>query len=301
MHVLILGNATDAHAAHLKSALEQSGVKAYYWDTREFPTQVRSAWYPQSQTGFLLLPQGVKLAFDEIQSVFWRSFSGAYVPPLQDTEAHQIAIRDASSLLRSLLQACPARWVNSWQAYQFHKEKPLQLARAQQLGVPIPSTLISNDPEAVLQFCFTHDQVIFKPVYGGAHTQIVTPEHLQLQRLKAALSFAPVTLQAYIPGTNVRSYVIGDAIYTAEIRSPAIDFREDATAQLIPTPLPDPIQAQCLAIAKAFFLEWTAIDWRVQPTGEYVFLEANPSPMFLHFEQQTEFPITKALTRLLTQ
>jgi len=22
------------------------------------------------------------------------------------------------------LQACPAHWVNSWQAYQFHKENP---------------------------------------------------------------------------------------------------------------------------------------------------------------------------------
>jgi glutathione synthase/RimK-type ligase-like ATP-grasp enzyme len=53
------------------------------------------------------------------------------------------------------------------------------------------------------------------------------------------------------------------------------------------------------AIAKAFFLEWTAIDWRLKPNGEYVFLEANPSPMFLHFERQTGFPITQELVKLL--
>jgi hypothetical protein len=46
-------------------------------------------------------------------------------------------------------------------------------------------------------------------------------------------------------------------------------------------------------------LEWTAIDWCLKPTGEYVFLEANPSPMFLHFEQQTGFPITQELVKLL--
>jgi glutathione synthase/RimK-type ligase-like ATP-grasp enzyme len=46
-------------------------------------------------------------------------------------------------------------------------------------------------------------------------------------------------------------------------------------------------------------LEWTAIDWRVKPTGEYVFLEANPSPMFIHFERQTGFPITEKLVNLL--
>ncbi len=44
------------------------------------------------------------------------------------------------SALRTMLQACPARWVNSWQAYQFHKEKPLQLRQVQQLGVKIPET-----------------------------------------------------------------------------------------------------------------------------------------------------------------
>jgi D-alanine-D-alanine ligase-like ATP-grasp enzyme len=63
--------------------------------------------------------------------------------------------------------------------------------------------------------------------------------------------------------------------------------------------LPESVQQQCIAIAKALMLEWTAIDWRLKPTGEYVFLEANPSPMFLHFEHQTGFPITQKLVKLL--
>jgi glutathione synthase/RimK-type ligase-like ATP-grasp enzyme len=301
MNILILGNSTDAHAAHLKTALTQAGATAYYWDTQDFPTQLQLAWQPEFQTGHLILPQGVKLGLDEIHSVFWRSFSGVHVPPFGNHESHQIALRDATSTMRSLLQACPARWVNSWQAYQFHQEKPLQLSCARRLGVAIPPTLISNDPVAVLRFCQAHEKVIFKPVYGGAHTQFVTPAHLELIRLKLALQLAPVTLQAYIPGTNVRSYVIGESVYAAEIRSEAVDFREDTTAQLIPIQLPEAIQTQCLAIAKAFWLEWTAIDWRLQPTGDYVFLEANPSPMFLYFEQQTGLPITASLIKLLTE
>jgi D-alanine-D-alanine ligase-like ATP-grasp enzyme len=70
-------------------------------------------------------------------------------------------------------------------------------------------------------------------------------------------------------------------------------------AKLIPIDLPQSIQEQCLAIASAFALEWTAIDWRVNPSGDYVFLEANPSPMFLHAERQTGFPITQQLVKLL--
>jgi D-alanine-D-alanine ligase-like ATP-grasp enzyme len=71
------------------------------------------------------------------------------------------------------------------------------------------------------------------------------------------------------------------------------------SAELIPIELPESIKKQCLAITKAFMLEWTAIDWRVKPTGEYVFLEANPSPMFIHFEHQTSFPITEEIVTLM--
>ena len=108
-----------------------------------------------------------------------------------------------------------------------------------------------------------------------------------------------MTIQEYIPGTNIRTYAIADSVYSAEIRSSSVDFREDLGAELIPIELPESIQKQSLAIAKSFMLEWTAIDWRVKPTGEYVFLEANPSPMFIHFERQTGFPITEKLVSLL--
>lgn len=58
------------------------------------------------------------------------------------------------------------------------------------------------------------------------------------------------------------------------------------------------LQQKCREIAASLYLEWTAIDWRLAPTGEYVFLEANPSPMFIYFEQQTRFPITQELVKL---
>ncbi|MBF2074660.1 MAG: hypothetical protein IGS50_12980 [Synechococcales cyanobacterium C42_A2020_086] len=300
MHVLILGNAADAHAAHIHQVLEQRGVSVAYWDTQQFPSRLCLSWQPGTRRGSLRLPNAQPLPLTEIHSVFWRSFSGVWVPQLNDPRQQVIATQDAMSALRSLMQACPGRWVNSWQAYQFHQEKPLQLGTAQQLGVAIPATLISNDPIQVSEFAQRYKRAIFKPVYGGAHTQWLTADHLNPERLRLALSLSPVTLQEYIPGTNIRTYVIGNTVYAAEIRSDALDFREDEAAQLLPLDLPDAVWQQCLAIAQAFFLTWTAIDWRRTPTGDYVFLEANPSPMFLHFEQQTGFPITDQLVALLT-
>jgi glutathione synthase/RimK-type ligase-like ATP-grasp enzyme len=299
MNILVLGNSEDAHAAHIKDALSKAGATVDYLDTRLFPTQLRVSWQPDTQVGHLTLPEGRKLELQEIHSVFWRNFSGVDVPSLKDSYQQRIAENDSMSALRSLMQACPARWVNSWQAYQFHKEKPLQLSKVKQIGVTIPATLITNDPEQVIKFTQYQEKLIFKPVYGGAHAQFVTESYLEPKRLSLALRISPITLQEYIPGTNIRSYVINDSVYAAEIRSQALDFREDVQAELIPLELPESIQQQCREIAKALMLEWTAIDWRKTPTGEYVFLEANPSPMFLHFEQQTGFPITEELIKLL--
>ena len=299
MNILILGNSEDAHAAHLKNALTQAGATVDYLDTRLFPTKLRMSWQPNTQVGCLTLPGGRKLNLQDIYSVFWRNFSGIFVPSLKDSNQQRIAFNDAVSTLRSLMQACPAHWVNSWQAYQFHKEKPLQLSKADQIGVTIPTSLVSNDPQQVIEFAQSQKRVIFKPVYGGAHAQFVTESHLDPKRLSLALSLSPVTIQEYIPGTNIRSYVIGESVYSAEIRSNSLDFREDLEAELIPVELPEYVQQQCIAITNAMLLEWTAIDWRLSPQGEYVFLEANPSPMFLHFEHQTNFPITQQLVKLL--
>ncbi|MGK7898965.1 MAG: MvdC/MvdD family ATP grasp protein [Xenococcus sp. (in: cyanobacteria)] len=299
MNILILGNSSDIHAVHIKDSLTKAGVNPGYLDTQLFPTQLRISWQPDTQTGWLTLPEGDRLNLNDIRSIYWRNFSSVRIPTLKDQHQQQVAFNDSMSTLRSLMQATPTRWINSWQAYQFHKEKPLQLARVKQMGVNIPSTLISNDPEQVTEFATCHEKVIFKPVYGGAYTHLLTESYLEPQRLQQVLSISPVTIQEYIPGTNIRSYVIADSIYSAEIRSDSCDFRDDTKAELIPLELPEHVKQQSLAITQALKLEWTAIDWRLTPTGEYTFLEANPSPMFLYFEKQTGFPITEKLVKLL--
>ncbi len=297
--ILILGHPSEPHAAHMQRAIGQTGAIAYYLETHLFPTQIQLSWIPATMDGTIVFADGYKLRLQDIHSVFWRQIAGVQIAPALAPEQQRLAYEDSMSLLRSIMQGSTAKWINSWEAYQFHKEKPLQLSMVKKLGIQIPQTLISNDPEQITNFVNTQQTVIFKPVYGGAHTQRVTPQHLEPERLKKVLSFSPATFQTYIPGTNIRTYVIGESIFSAEIDSPDLDFRTDQNASLTPIKVPDEIAQQCLSIAKTLKLQWTAIDWRLSPSGKYFFLEANPSPMFLYFEQQTGYSITEALLNLL--
>ena len=84
-----------------------------------------------------------------------------------------------------------------------------------------------------------------------------------------------------------------------EVRTDAIDFRDDQMPDITPHALTVETEEACRAIARTLGLVWTGIDFRLTPDGVYVFLEANPSPMFMGFEKYAGLPLTDSLAALL--
>lgn len=298
MAILILSGPEDAHALHMRDYLSGQGAEVEIFDSRWFPAQSCLSWNPQTRTGSLRLPGGRRLALGEITAVYWRCYNGIAQPGLPDAEQAFVAYNDARSLFEALLIELPARWVNSWHAYQLHQTKPVPLAMVAALGVPVPETLLSNDPDEIQAFAGRHARLIFKPVQGGAHTRQVTARHLTAENLRN-LTLAPVTLQEEVAGTDIRVFVAGARVMAVRIVSPQLDYREDPDPRIEPIALPAEVEAQCRRIAGALDLKWTGIDFRRTAEGRHVFLEANPSPMFMGFEERTGLPLTAALGALL--
>jgi hypothetical protein len=298
MAILILGAPDDAHALHVHNRLRDRGADAEFFDSRDFPARLGIAFHPQ-HGGSIRLPQGRQLTFDQIQSVYWRNYNNVRPPPLTDPEQAFIAANDARSLFESLLIHLPTRWVNGWHAYQLHQTKPVQLALVSALGIQTPATTITNDPADVRSFVEQHPVCIFKPVQGGAHTARITADHLTDANL-CNLEYAPITLQEEVPGTNIRVFVAGQRVLACEVRTEQLDFREDQNPDILVHDLPDEVADTSRRVAAALDLLWTGIDFRLTPDGRYVFLEANPSPMFMGFEARCGLPLTDALVDLLT-
>lgn len=295
---IILGDANDFHAQHILDACRAVNMPAFIFDSASFPGTSSLSWYAEASQGTLHLNE-LSLNFKDIGSVFWSSLNMCGTSDKIDAEHHQIAISDSSSMLRTFLEERSFNWVNSWQVFQFHKVKPRQLGLASNCGVKIPSTYIGNNPDEIMRFLKSRGKCIYKPVYGGALAATVTPELIEHEHLTKVLKMSPVTIQQYIPGTNIRTFVIEDQVYSAEVQSEQIDFRADESAEHIAIETPREIQQKALKILIEFGMKWTAIDWRRDLCGNYYFLEANPSPMFTYFERCTGYPITQQLTRLL--
>jgi hypothetical protein len=299
MAILVLSDSEDAHGLHMLSVLRARGHDAELLDAASVPGSTRLTLGIADREATLRLPAGRVLEAGSITSVYWRMYRLPVVGPLPHAGQQFVAENDARSLVESFLIRTPCQWVNGWNAFRLHQTKPVQFSIVAALGIAVPDSIFTNDPAEVLRFAGRHPRFVFKPVQGGAHARTLDRSQLDGERLDT-LSIAPVTLQEEIVGTNVRAFVAGDHVVACEINTPHLDYRDDADPAIAATSLPEDVACACREIARALDLAWTGIDLRRTPDGRHIFLEANPSPMFLGFEERCGLPLTDLLVDLLT-
>jgi len=197
-----------------------------------------------------------------------------------------------------------------WQA----EYKPYQLHIAANLGLPIPRTIVTNDPTAVRSAFDTFGQLIVKPTRTGyltergteyaVYTSRVLPEHLnQLEDVR----WSPSIYQALVPKKyDVRVTIVGDQCFTAAIDSqsdPAavLDWRltEDPALPHFTADLPAAVRDGLLRLMKALQLTFGAVDLIETPGGDYVFLEVNPNGQWLWLDQILDLGISDAVAEWL--
>ncbi len=296
--VVIVGSLADDHCRAIQHGLRARGHEPYVLDAQRFPGE---------------LPIALGAALDDIviegrrmgrpASVYVRSL---YQNPAgygvdadeamqEDWRRTLMAFRERSTLLAAVLLRWERLGVPLYNPTTSGTNitKPYQLALLQAAGLPVPATLWSNDPEAVLAFCREHE-AIYKPVAGGAATRRVEARDLEPERL-AKLGSAPVCFQELLPGDDVRVYVIDGRIVCAlRIETEAIDFRQNET-RIDPIELSAEVSAQCIRAAEVIGLRYTGMDLKRNRHGDYAILELNPSAMYLGFEQRAGVDIGGAL------
>jgi glutathione synthase/RimK-type ligase-like ATP-grasp enzyme len=215
------------------------------------------------------------------------------------TKLAYAAGRERRSFLFSFvagLERAGATLVNAPAAATQHFLKLEQLELLRRAQIPVPRTVASNDPDAVVEFARGLDgPMVYKPLAGGGLCRRATAADLRAPRL-STLAAAPVLFQEEIPGRNIRVYVVGDEVVASyEIVSDALDYRGAETAVQATAPT-DAERAACCAAADACGMVFTGIDIRRRPDGSFALLECNPSPMFAAIERRTgAAPVTEAL------
>lgn len=313
--ILLLGTPGNESIRHLSSEMAKIEQDYFILDSQRLFKDYSFSYCPNRNDGFI--NNGFRtVALSKFSSAFWGQINVPELPKENASLPRGLEITDLNERLyqqelncslQTLLNFSRIHWCNSWQAFQLHKTKPIQLEKAKALGAVIPKTQISNvlPHESV---CSASSQSgIMKPVHAGYMTQAFDVQHDPQTLITESCTNVdlikgfPFTLQDKVLGQNIRTYVIGEEVFSGLIETKLLDFRSQSAEEQIVHRIQLSEQEKSLAqkIRISFDMQWTAIDWIRRKNGELVFLEANPAPMFIGFERLTSYPITKALMKLL--
>ncbi|HTN50794.1 MAG TPA: alpha-L-glutamate ligase [Anaeromyxobacter sp.] len=306
--ILAVSHAGDDHLAPVLEALARLGVEARVFDVGDFPARLRLAFAARARVSAWILdgPDG-RAREQDLSAVWWRRPRPVELAPNSTPHDRALALRQANATVVGLWASLRVRWVNEPWADDAASHKPRQLAAAVRAGLPVPRTLVTNDPDRARGFLRGLGRT--RAVWKALHC---TPEDWYPTRLLgprsrpdlASLRDAPAILQAYVPGMDVRVTAVGGRLFAAEIdarrtRSPH-DFRPVFDeARVARCTLPAGIARRLRALLADLGLAYAAVDLRRRENGEHVFLEVNPSGQFRFVEERTGLPITGALAELL--
>lgn len=303
--VVIVAADDDPHAAIVQTLLERDFSRAVaVLDLRAFPSDATGT--------FELGPSGMMkdTSFDDVdltlaKAIWWRRPTPCHIDDANMDRTHIQA--ESDHFVDGLFLSSSAFWVNEPAAQRRASRKLYQLKLALAAGLSVPATLVTNDPQRARDFVRSTPDCVFKRISTapglGTKTQTVTGN--TLNRLESIRS-CPVVFQEYIrPGYDVRVTWIGKDVFPMRIETSESAFPEDSrldyTVPHEPFELPPRVR-ECLGrLMDRLGLVFGAIDLRVDPNGQFFFLEVNPAGQFAYVELLTGLPVMRAMAALLAQ
>jgi glutathione synthase/RimK-type ligase-like ATP-grasp enzyme len=244
-----------------------------------------------------------RLDLSEVHAVWWRRPQSFRLPETVSDPAHRrLALSEASTAFQGLYQSMDARWINSPLRDTASSHKPWQLAVAQEVGLDIPDTLMTNNPNEARAFWAACDgDVIYKQFLALPEAWCETRRvGTREETLADSIRLCPVIFQRRVAAVaDLRVTVIGEEIFAASVAVDQleydVDVRLNLSARYVAHTLPDSVARLLLELMRRLDLVYGAIDLRLTEDGRYVFLEVNPAGQFLYIEESTRQPITATL------
>jgi glutathione synthase/RimK-type ligase-like ATP-grasp enzyme len=314
----------DDHLQRVLDELHKRRLAVVCFDSADFPLSLHlAARFDAGQPSWRgdFLHQGQRYLLQDFRSIWYRRPSRTYtfVPGLSDV-GYEYAKAEAQRGFEGVLRSLPCLWVSDPDAIRAAEWKPRQLFCAQQVGLRVPKTIITNNEQAALQFfeeC--QGEVVYKPLSqgfprpkvgevwrGAVYTTKLTRS--ALQEHLSSVSVTATCFQEYIvKAFELRVNIIGTQVFAAEIHSQhsehaRIDFRLGyGDLRYAIHTLPASIEAACKELVRRFRLRFAAIDLLVTPDGQYIFVDLNSNGQWGWIENHTGLPLTETLVTLLEQ
>lgn len=310
--ILIVSTEQDDHTQAILRHLARLRVSASVWDLAHFPQHRQLAMnfggLDGSQENVLSDYEG-DLACSDCHVVWWRrALPFVLHPEVVDICSRRFAYTQCNTAISGLWLALDAFWVNNPMREEEAVRKAHQLKTAQQVGLTIPNTLITNNPNRARAFVYRHgfDRTVYKAFSeqdDSWHETPVAGSRALTQLDKVC--YAPVIFQERIPvQCDLRVVVIGKKVFPVAIRGQEVS---QPVGHRMPVgrmhgesfELPVAVTERLSLLMERLGLVYGVVDLRLTPDGQYVFREVDPSGAWLWLEACSGLPITETFARFL--
>ncbi|MFE5959354.1 ATP-grasp ribosomal peptide maturase [Streptomyces rubiginosohelvolus] len=309
--VLVATEADDLTADMVISELNRRNVPVARFNPADIGAALtisaRFGSCPAPVAGQLRTPsRTVELA--EVRSVYWRRPVWPAFDHLEPDDARFAAAQTRYGLGGTLYALDGPLWVNHPLRNAAADYKPAQLAIAQRLGLTVPSTLVTNDPDEARSFIDDHEQVIFKTLRWTPYRRGGVPvtgwaDPVMAAEIDERVAVVPHLFQAVVNKVaDLRVLVVGREVFAVRIESGMLDWRKDYSAlSYRVVNLPARVEDALLAYLDHFGLASGSFDFAVDEAGGLWWLELNPNGQWGWLEESTGLAMSAAFAELLTQ
>jgi glutathione synthase/RimK-type ligase-like ATP-grasp enzyme len=194
------------------------------------------------------------------------------------------------------------------------ENKPLQMATALKVGLNVPRTEVTSNPDRVRNlYKEKNGKIIVKTLSFSPILDHVLYTNLVNQKMMDdidTVKFAPSIFQEMVEKDyELRLTIVGEQVFACKIDSQAsdvtsLDWRKEASlidysVNMDSTVIPEKIHVKIIQFMRAMGLVFGCIDLIVDKRGEYVFLEINPNGQWWFVQQRTNVDIAKSIANKL--
>jgi glutathione synthase/RimK-type ligase-like ATP-grasp enzyme len=296
--ILVISHESDPHAERVIRHLGTSGQQVLLLNLAELPDRASlSIDYGANGRPRIdyVRAGGASFPLHEVTSVWWRRPQMPDLSSVTDPQVSLFTANEWNEAINGLWQLLDVPWMNKPTTDDAASRKARQLRVASDVGLKIPRTLITSDPDRARRFITQQ---------GPGRTRLLKADDLAHL---GAVKVAPVIFQEFIPAeSDLRITAVGGRLFAAAIRSAAqdglVDFRMSVgSAELRAEQLPGAISDKLLAFLDRLGLVYGAIDMRRTPDGDFYFFEVNTAGEFLFVEDRTGQPIAQAIADWLAK
>lgn len=310
--ILVISHRDDPHVAMVGEHLDSWGARWSFVPTVELGTTVSVTWALDPAVGGSITVDHSTVSLNGVSAVWNRRLLRPWIDRHRaDPLLHQYVAEQWWYAMEGVLRgAADAHWVNPPSALEAVRSKPQQLVDAARVGLTVPPTLVTADVQAVRDFAdeLANAVLVTKVVSPGtpivddpADQYMVFTQRVRVTELDpGAVAAAPAMYQPELPKAyEVRATVVGDAVLGCRIDSMAsektsLDWRHYDFERVAhePVEVPRPVAKAVLTLCRQYGLRFGAVDFVVQPDGQWIFLELNGNGQWAWIEERSGLSIS---------